>query len=403
MVRFFVDDAISLEAMHEQNGERCLELTAALASTHHVMLGERGEGEEQVLAKKKMKNWKEREVVLGWVVDTRRGTLSLQEERVAELREMLEQWPSTRTHATVKEVLVLAGKLHHAAFVIRPGRYFVRRLLQLAGLHLNGVERAGGGDAWGRERKRAQAKRVLTLDEEFMADVGWWRWYMEREEKEVGGEIAAPSFSFAQQIASRTVFSDASTKRVGGVCMEKRWYWFWTLPQEVERRTIAHRKHGEGDFMDINLLELLGVVVSAYVLVEMTEDRPGRKGEAVMMRADNTRAVGWVRKCRGGKKDKARVGALMRWLGVLESKGEWCFQAKHVPGVENTLADGLTRWKVEEIPNNLQRESPGTPWQVKELGEEELRVCSEILREATHLDELQRRLGQLMKDVGGCG
>ena len=139
---------------------------------------------------------------------------------------------------------------------------------------------------------------------------------MEREEKEVGGEIAAPSFSFAQQIASRTLFSDASTKRVGGVCMEKRWYWFWTLPQEVEGRTITHRKHGEGDFMDTNLLELLGVVVSAYVLVEMTEDRPGRKGEAVMMRADNTRAVGWVWTCRGGKKDKARVGALMRWLGV---------------------------------------------------------------------------------------
>ena len=64
MVRFCVDDAISLEAMHEQNGERCLELTAALASTHHVMLGERGEGEEQVLAKKKMKNWKEREVMV---------------------------------------------------------------------------------------------------------------------------------------------------------------------------------------------------------------------------------------------------------------------------------------------------------------------------------------------------
>ena len=188
MVRFCVDDAISLEAMHEQNGERCLELMTALASTRHVMLGERGEGEEQVLATKKMNNWKEKEVVLGWGVDTNRGTLSLQGERVAELREMLEKWPSTRTHATV----------------IRHGRCFVRRLLNLAGLHLNGVERAGGGDAWGRERKKAQPKRVLRLDdEEFMADLGWWRWYMEREEKEVGGEIPAPSFSFAEQIASR--------------------------------------------------------------------------------------------------------------------------------------------------------------------------------------------------------
>ena len=43
-------------------------------------------------------------------------------------------------------VLVLAGKLHHVAYVIklhhvayviRPGRYFVRRLMQLSKLHLN--------------------------------------------------------------------------------------------------------------------------------------------------------------------------------------------------------------------------------------------------------------------------
>ena len=30
------------------------------------------------------------------------------------------------------------------------------------------------------------------------------------------------------------MFSEASTKRVVEVCMEKRWHWFWTLPQEVE-------------------------------------------------------------------------------------------------------------------------------------------------------------------------
>jgi len=75
-------------------------------------------------------------------------------------------------------VLVLAGKLHHAAFVIRPGRYFVRRLLQLTGLHLNGAERAGGGDTWGRQRKKAHSRKVLRLSKEFMADVGWWRWYL---------------------------------------------------------------------------------------------------------------------------------------------------------------------------------------------------------------------------------
>ena len=99
-IRFFVDDALSLEVQHEEGGGRCLVLTQALASTHHVMLGERAESEEQVVAKKKMTDWDDRQVVLGWVVDTKEGTLSLQEERVAELRRRLEEWPRTPKTAT---------------------------------------------------------------------------------------------------------------------------------------------------------------------------------------------------------------------------------------------------------------------------------------------------------------
>ena len=44
---------------------------------------------------------------------------------------------------TVREVSSLAGKLHHVAYVVRPGRYFVRWLLRLANLHLTGKSREG--------------------------------------------------------------------------------------------------------------------------------------------------------------------------------------------------------------------------------------------------------------------
>ena len=44
----------------------------------------------------------------------------------------------------MRDVLVLAGKIHHTAFVVRAGWFFVRRLLKLNKLHLNGDERAGG-------------------------------------------------------------------------------------------------------------------------------------------------------------------------------------------------------------------------------------------------------------------
>lgn len=40
------------------------------------------------------------------------------------------------------------------AYVIRPGNDFVRRLLQLSKLHLNGHEKKGGGGAGKMGRKR---------------------------------------------------------------------------------------------------------------------------------------------------------------------------------------------------------------------------------------------------------
>ena len=36
--------------------------------------------------------------------------------------------------------------------------------------------------------------------------------------------------------------------------------------------------------------------MTAYVMVDMRKERPVRKGEAVLMRADNEAAVAWVKR-----------------------------------------------------------------------------------------------------------
>ena len=74
-----------------------------------------------------------------------------------------------------------------------------------------------------------------------------------------------------------------------------------------------------------------------------------------------------------------------------------------VQGVENVLADGITRWKEDEIQSRLTEECPAVTWQVQEHGVEGAEMCSEILRAVTHSDELRSRLGRLMRKVGGCG
>ena len=96
-------------------------------------MGERAEGEEPLLSHKVTDSAPQQEV-LGFDLDRDKMTISLPVRKVKELRELLEEWPAGRSTATVREVLVLAGKLHHAAYVIRPGRYFVQQLLQLSKL-----------------------------------------------------------------------------------------------------------------------------------------------------------------------------------------------------------------------------------------------------------------------------
>ena len=95
-------------------------------------------------------------------------------------------------------------------------------------------------------------------------------------------------------------------------------------------------------------------------MIVIRKDRPGTVGEPVLMRGDSSSAVQWVKKCKGGK-GEVRSGGVMRILGVMEQIMGWCFRAKHVRGVENGLADGITRWKEDEIQSRLIKECRGRP------------------------------------------
>ena len=111
-----------------------------------------------------------------------------------------------------------------------------------------------------------------------------------------GGErITAPFFSFVQQRSRRTWFSDAFLAAMGGLCMETGVYWIFNLPEEVQKRTVKRRR-AVADLISIKLLEVMAMVMTAYVMIDMKGERPRRIGEAVLMRADNEAAVTWVKR-----------------------------------------------------------------------------------------------------------
>ena len=101
-----------------------------------------------------MTGWSTGQEIMGHWVDAKDIVVGLSQRTLEALRQLLASVSPERREATVWKALLLAGKLHYAAYAVRPGRYFVRRRLWLANLHLTEEESRSGGDAWGRRRKK---------------------------------------------------------------------------------------------------------------------------------------------------------------------------------------------------------------------------------------------------------
>ena len=111
-----------------------------------------------------------------------------------------------------------------------------------------------------------------------MADVGWWRWVLWSWGGGDGGErITAPSLCFVKQLPSRTWFSDASLRAIGGPCTETGVCGNFGIPEEMQKQTIRGGQ-AVGDLISINLLEVMAMVMTAYVMVDMRGERPVRRG-----------------------------------------------------------------------------------------------------------------------------
>ena len=58
----------------------------------------------------------------------------------------------------------------------------------------------------------------------------------------------------------------------------------------------------------------------------------------------------------------------------------WCFEAAHIPGVVNVLADGISRWPRETINSRLSSLYPRIHWQEARLGKSGGTTCSGVLQ-----------------------
>ena len=186
-VRYYADDGILVEVQWWPDGRRCLPAVQSLASDHFRLLGERGVSDPPLLSAGKITNFDTRLEVLGWVMDTEALTVTLPPHKRINLHELLAEWPSSRMSASAKQVSQLAGFLMHISFAVRPGSFFVHRLLAPAGM----PSIAAGLDF---SDRMANPGRRVALGPEFHGDRGVWPWFVDEVLNEIGGTLLAPTY-----------------------------------------------------------------------------------------------------------------------------------------------------------------------------------------------------------------
>ena len=100
---------------------------------------------------------------LGIEVDTAAGQLRLPEDKLRRIKALLHDWGARRT-CTRKELESLIGLLNHACKVVRSGRSFLRRMIDL----LHSV------------RRPPNSSVPIRLNKGFQADLAWWNLFLEK-------------------------------------------------------------------------------------------------------------------------------------------------------------------------------------------------------------------------------
>ena len=100
---------------------------------------------------------------LGIQLDTVAGTLSLPPAKLQRVRNLLDEWGDKKV-CSRRELESLIGALNHACKVVRPGRSFLRQLIDLL---------TGSRDTFAK-----RPHHCIWLNRGFRSDIAWWCTYI---------------------------------------------------------------------------------------------------------------------------------------------------------------------------------------------------------------------------------
>ena len=243
-------------------------------------------------------------VFLGIEIDTVKWTMSLPEEKMLKIKLELLQWKSRRS-ARQRELLSLIGKLAHACKVIRPGKIFLRRMIDLA----HTVHRL---EHW------------IRLSAEFQSDLWWWISFMELW----NGKEQLSSLNRAITVH---VTSDASGSWGCGAAWVNHWIQCKWDPLWAQ--------------VNIAAKEFVPIVLAAAVWGNHW------RHHRVVVHCDNMAVVSiWAAQ----SSKHPLLMHLLRCMHFVCAYFDLDVQITHIKGVDNIIADAISR----NLTQVLYREAP---------------------------------------------
>ena len=256
---------------------------------------------------------------LGIQLDTTTMQASITQERKEEVLHAIRHIHKRHT-CTKRDLLSLIGKLAFACKVVPPGRIFLRRLIDLS-------------------TTVGPLHHHVTLNHEARADLRWWLRFLPPWS---GTSLFLEShWSPAPDME---LYTDASNLGYGAYWAGK---WFnntWTTPQA--HHTIAWK-------------ELFAILVACSTWGALW----ARK--RIVFHCDNAAVVAiWQR----GSCRCPHLMALVRHLFFLAANGHYHVGISHIPGVNNCIADHLSRFSMHAFRHAAPQADPEpTPVQVPVL------------------------------------
>ena len=245
-------------------------------------------------------------VFLGIEIDSVNSQLRLPTEKLQSLKLELAKWQAKKA-CSKRELLSLIGQLNHAAKVVRPGRTFLRRLIDLS----------------------CSAKELhhhIRLNVSARADIAWWYTFCSEWNGVSLLTPPAPSIS---------LFTDASGSWGWGAIWSPHW--------------CQSKWPVEWLPMNIAVKELLPIVVSAATWGRLWQ------GKHVVCFSDNM-AVVHALNSRSVKYPP--LMHLLRALFFIEAYFCLSLKAAHIAGVANTAADNLSRNNMLEFRVSFSQADP---------------------------------------------